>query len=394
MILFFITYSFFTFINYNAHNNCTKINLLIKTFLLIPILNIFLFPSYVIKLIFNYNVNGFNKILIFILPFITATFCLTFLPYTNTLHALTTLAKKSNKLIMSGAFYNINNGNGTILTSLQTEILLIKNNRGQSIFKSNNNIIFDIQTILFNNKKNEYYYYEHPNYKFYILDGTDFKLKKYFLLPPISDNEDGLCERMILDDSNQNIALIQENGGFYIINTDSFEIKYKQNLLFGNDSIIYNFCRMEFLMSFWNEYGKIPVYSLKDKKMYYLNSHIFQGNLAISKRNKEIYLSLPQRGHVYVYDAETYKFKYKIKTLYMAKSLYFIEEKNILIVLSYNSGYIDIFLMGNTPKLLERQFIGAYRLRDAKVAQDNKTLYITSAFGLYKTVLKNVINNI
>ena len=54
---------------------------------------------------------------------------------------------------MSGAFYNINNGNGTILTSLQTEILLIKNNRGQSIFKSNNNIIFDIQTILFNNKK-------------------------------------------------------------------------------------------------------------------------------------------------------------------------------------------------------------------------------------------------
>lgn len=388
IILFFIIFLFFVLINYNSTIISRKINLFTKILLLIPILNIILLPSYTVKLLFNYKINKINKFLIFILPFITTTFCFTFFPYTNTLQALTTIAKKSNELIMEGTFYNINNDNGNILTSLQTELLLIKNNQIQSIFKSNDNIIFDIQTILFNNKKNEYYYYEHPNYKFYVLDGNNFNLKKEITFPIISENKNGLCERMVFDDTEQNIAIILENGPFYILDTDSFEIKDTQNLCFGNDSIVFNPYRKEFLMTFWNRYGKIPIYSLTNNKFQFINSYIFQGTLTLSKRNKELYLSLPQRGKIYVYDAETYKFKYKIKTLYMAKSLYYIEEKNILIVLSYNTGYIDIFLMNESHKLLKRQFIGGYRLRDAKLAQDNKTLYITSAFGLYKTSLE------
>jgi uncharacterized secreted protein with C-terminal beta-propeller domain len=79
--------------------------------------------------------------------------------------------------------------------------------------------------------------------------------------------------------------------------------------------------------------------------------------------------------------------KRKIKTNYTVKDITYDEDLNILIAPAYFTGYIDIFLMDGTDKLLKREFVG-FELREAKFDDKKENLYICSRKGLYKVPLK------
>ena len=118
-----------------------------------------------------------------------------------------------------------------------------------------------------------------------------------------------------------------------------------------------------------------------------------QGYIAISEQNKEVYIAFHQQGRIGVYDATTMKLKRKIKSNYTVKDITYDEELNILIAPSYFTGYIDIFLMDGSDKLLTRKFVG-YELREARFDTKKENLYVCSHKGLYKIPIniKEIIN--
>ena len=77
------------------------------------------------------------------------------------------------------------------------------------------------------------------------------------------------------------------------------------------------------------------------------------------------------------------KLKRKMKTNYTVKAITYDEELNILIAPSYFTGYVDIFLMDGTDKLLTREFVG-YELREGYFDPKKENLYVCSMNGLYK----------
>ena len=86
------------------------------------------------------------------------------------------------------------------------------------------------------------------------------------------------------------------------------------------------------------------------------------------------------------------KLKRKIKSNFTVKDITYDEELNILIAPSYFTGYVDIFLMDGTDKLLTREFVG-YELREGYFDHKKENLYVCSMNGLYKKKIdiKNLI---
>ena len=121
-------------------------------------------------------------------------------------------------------------------------------------------------------------------------------------------------------------------------------------------------------------------------KVENIDSDIFQGYICISNKNKEVYVAFHQQGRIGVYDAQTMKLKRKIKTNYTVKDITYDKELNVLIAPSYFTGYVDIFLMDGTDRLLTREFVG-YELRQAKFDFKKENLYVCSRYGLYQKKL-------
>ena len=136
-------------------------------------------------------------------------------------------------------------------------------------------------------------------------------------------------------------------------------------------------------MSFYNSNNFLQEIDIENKKIRNIKADKYQGYLAISERNKEIYVAFHQQGRIGVYDAETMKLKRKLKSNYMVADITYDEELNILIAPSYCTGYIDIFLMDGSDKLLTREFVG-YELREGCFDPQKENLYVCSMSGLYK----------
>ena len=173
------------------------------------------------------------------------------------------------------------------------------------------------------------------------------------------------------------------------------QIKYIKGIEDYVDSLIYNKYRNSFLVSFWGKKQFLQEIDIENKKIRKIKADKYQGYIAMSERNKEIYVAFHQQGQIGVYDAETMKLKRKIKSNYTVKDITYDEELNILIAPSYFTGYVDIFLMDGSDKLLTREFVG-YELREGCFDPQKENLYICSERGLYikKINIKNLINKI
>ena len=159
------------------------------------------------------------------------------------------------------------------------------------------------------------------------------------------------------------------------------------------DGVIYNKYRDCFLVSFYDDNEFLQEIDIKNKKIRKIKADKYQGYIAISERNKEIYITYYLQGRIGVYDAQTMRLKRKIKSEYITKNIRYDEELNILIAPSYFTGYVDIFLMDGSDKLLTREFVG-YELRDVCFDSKKENLYVCSINGLYKKQIdiKKLIN--
>lgn len=392
IFIFHLTYEYFLLflsgymLAYFLNNNINIKKL--KYVLLVPFVNIFFFTSHVLRYISGTKNKAYG-IIRFYSPFVMMSVLVSVFIFTQ-IKPLDNSPYISNKCIVKGESSGIaiNPNTDDVVVSLYKDIIFLKHKKKIARFTTL------IQNVLFNDKKNEYYCFDSGELTFYVFDGNDLSIKKISKLPPDYDlAQIALCERISFDNETNTISLITEEGSFYLIDMTTFKVKDIKSLFFGNDSITYNPFKKEYILSFWTNSQYLISYSLRDEntenRISGIKTSYLHGYVTVSVRNKEIYLAFPQKGRIYVYDAVTYRLKRKIKSLYMVKSLHYNEKYNILIALSYNTGYMDVFSMdGGKDNLIDRQFIG-YKLRTARLHPDGKTVFIASAFGIFKTSIKN-----
>ena len=248
---------------------------------------------------------------------------------------------------------------------------------------------FDLyhQDIVVNWRKEEMYVYSIEEGLLYIID---INTKKEKLKLEILDFEDIKDKRLIdsrcfYDYQNNKILIVFEwNCSAVLIDLDNLKIiRRYYDLLPSNDGVIYNKFRNSFILTYYQAEKTIQELNYNDIKVKNIPMESEQGYIAISEQNKEIYIAFHQQGRIGVYDAETMELKRKIKSNYTVKDITYDEELNVLIAPSYFAGYVDIFLMDGSDKLLKRKFVG-YELREARFDTKKENLYVCSRNGLYK----------
>ena len=351
-----------------------------------------------INLVHKYRLN--NKIII-LFPIITEIFYfdeilkkISFKQYFN--NSLKTIYLLIISLVISNIiyilFYFHNNYFFKPIIYLDTYNLCIDKKNNKIMISSNpiyvidnNNEYFlkekygDIQDISFNSIKNEIYVYDFNIAKLYTLDSNTYEKIN------IMNIGTEFFARLYCDEQNYNLSVVFENIDCYTLLIDIKEniIKKKYYTESSNEFIFYNKFRDSYILSFHQKHNFVQEIKRDGNDVKNIPMESEQGYIAISEQNKEIYIAFHQQGRIGVYDAETMELKRKIKSNYTVKDITYDEELNVLIAPSYFAGYVDIFLMDGSDKLLKRKFVG-YELREARFDTKKENLYVCSRNGLYK----------
>lgn len=358
-----------------------------KTVILFPVIGEICSINNIIKYIFKCKIG--TEIFILIISLILSTMIYVFLPFYNKKIYSKVLMK--NRDFYSISINNSDNSDRFVVTADKIFVFDAINNKKYKV--NTQNKIKNNQNAVCNWNKSEMYIF-------------DFKKKSLLLLDMKTGVEKGKIQifndeireeidcRLVCDNNYRNLLISFEfKYDSFLIDLDNFKVLSKYPVLGLNDSVIYNKFRNSFLLTFFQREDFIQEINISNNSIEKIKVDTEQGYIAISEQNKEVYIAFHQQGRIGIYDAETMKFKRKIKTNYAVKDITYDEDLNVLIAPSYFTGYVDIFLMDGSDKLLTRKFVG-YELREARFDANKKNLYICSRNALYKVPvdIKDLIN--
>jgi len=358
-----------------------------KMLLLLPIISDIMLPNHIAIYILKNKYTIFRSYLIFFMTTILTSGILFFYsdfkkcsPNNIDTYSIA-VDKKMNRVVISDLSNAINKEQKIMEEIEHFENFIIDN--GNSIQKYHITRICRLQQIAFNEQKEEYYLFDGGTGIFNILDSNNFKLKRTKKI--IKKTDPRFSDRIAYDNQSNTIALIIESyNKLIIIDMNTLNIINEVKTTGGEDFILYNPFRNSYIITFWWFSMKYMLeYSLNTNLLSKIEMDYCQGYSALSVRNQELYIAYPQKARIYVYDAQTYQLKRKIRAHYTVKNITYDEDLNILIAPSYFTGYVDIFLMDGNDKLIWSDWVG-YMLRESRFDSKKTTLFITSQFDLYK----------
>ncbi len=362
-------YVIFFIINYILSDESITIKILKS----IPVINIICLPFHTFKI---YIKN--NNFIICFCSLIMLSWCFILLFSFNSEEYRSFFSQYSN--VISKSIYNIQfDGESSIFTMNYNEI--------QKLNSENLNILKDMHSknyredIKVNCEKNEIYAYinsvDNTINKLVVFD-NDLNIKKEKNLQYQG------AERIDFDNKTNTICLcLDHSRKVLIFDMESLDIIATKEIEEDfNDFVLFNFEDDSYILSFCANYPYfvvIPTDQRKIIKRYKCLKN--QGYMALSKRNKELYIAFHQQGLIGVYDLKTYKLKRYIQTQYSVKCIYYNEEYNVLFAPGYFTGYMDIFLMNDKEQLLKTMFVGFFPRQPLYV---NNKILIPSHLGLRK----------
>ena len=347
-----------------------------KVIMLVPIIGEIFCIKSIIKYISNKTSDKILNIFLLITALILSNIICFLFPYKTN--------KDFENLIMNNDTYSIRIYQDKMIISCGPDggPNLIHIDMDKTINKLYDNNFEWIEDFIINKAKQEIYMYNISESYFIILDAINFNLKNKVNVVKNKNNQD--TARICCNSDFSKVIFIMESKKLSVLmDLNTYNIKNIKRTSPLKDGLIYNKYRNCFLVSFYIEVPFLQEIDIENKKIRKIKAAKYQGYLAISERNKEIYVAFNQQGRIGVYDAETMKLKRKIKSNYAVRSITYDEELNILIAPSYFTGYVDIFLMDGSDKLLTREFVG-YDLREGCFDPQKENLYVCSVNGLYK----------
>ena len=311
-----------------------------------------------------------KEVFVLIVSIIVSNVVFIFMPYYNN--------GPFNTLVSDSAAYNItvdNKQNRLIMST--NPILLVDGSTSKSLELKTDIQLY--QDVLANWEKEEIYIYSVNDGIFYVMDiNTGEEKAKIKIVDFDAIKNDKIFARCIYNSKTDVILIVFESKfGTFLIDLKKMQIIQHYKTWEPNDCILYNKFRNSYILTYFQCQYELQEINLENNSIKDIVVGSEQGYAAISEQNKEIYIAFHQQGQIYVYDAETMDFKRKIKSNYTVKDITYDEDLNVLIAPSYFLGYIDIFLMDGSDKLILRQFAG-YDLREARFDTKKENLYVCS----------------
>lgn len=398
-LIFFICGVF----NFILKNN----NFIIKCLLIVPVINVFILPIHFMEYTWYnfFKIKSYKILLYFIsilLFFIHIMLFIIF--FMIPLHINYKYNKPFFKIrgyyhincINDDIYFVNNNGNITVgnkineinhLMAKNFKNTLLKENISGKYFMYEIPVSSKIQDFKINKEMDEVYVYDGLNNKFLVLDYKTGKINKQ---KQLKDDRLKIItgERISFDNNSKTIALALEHSFLYIFDMNTLNIIRKVNIPQESDDLIFNKINKSYVISFWTD---VPFFIVCPvdyrKKIKKIACPVFQGELSYSNINKEIYIAFHQQGQIYVYDANTYKLKKKIKVRYGVKNISYDEHHNVLVTASYFAGYVDILLMNGSDKIIYSKFVN-FNLRQPILCND--ILYIPTYYNMYRYNVKHL----
>ena len=351
-----------------------------KIIMLIPIAGEICCTKGIIKYIFKNNSDKLINIGVLIIALILSNVMCFLFKYKT--------SRDFENLIMNDYTYSVRPYKDKLIISGDKELISIKNNGNYEYSK--NNKFGRLEDFIINENRNEIYIYNSEDLKMLILDAETLNIKKEIFDKDIQFQETGGNSRICCNDDFSKMFIVFEcSNPSLLIDLNTDEVSPINNVLLSRDGLIYNKYRNSFLVSFVRampgrkHIDVLQEINIENNDTNYIQADRFQGYIAVSNKNKEIYVVFYQQGRIWVYDAETMKLKRKVKCDYTVKDITYDEELNLLIAPSYFTGYVDIFLMDGSDKLITRECVG-YELREGCFDPQKENLYVCSTKGLYK----------
>lgn len=237
----------------------------------------------------------------------------------------------------------------------------------------------ELEHIAINADKNELYHFDRTDEVLLVYDLETMQLKKK------SSRYLGgqWSARLAFDNHGKTIAITREKGGLWLVDMGSLAILSKYDIPKGTESIVFDGNSGSYAISFCDWIGKTLFIYPKEKKLIAKNTLILQGALAVSEKNREIYLALPLEGAIAVYDADDKIQKQKIPTVFGVRALAYDEKNNLIFAGSFCTGYIDIIDLSRMLRVA-RVFVGPH-LREICLNSFKREAFVSSkSGGIYK----------
>ena len=359
-----------------------------KKVVLLPIIGELFCIEEIVKYIFKSNSSRTVSISIIIISLIISNIICFLFPYS---------AKKDfQSLLTKDCTYSIRHYKDKMIISGDKKLIVI-NDKGKYTRFLNDEFGY-LEDFCLNEQKKEMYLFSEWPATLLVVNLETFKIEKRIPLQDmlLSDpTKVGFFARFCCDEFlKKSLIVFEYFKTALVVNLEDYNVVDKvDGIITYNDGIIYNKYRKNFLISFYKNSSFLQEIDIENCKVNNIKADSHQGFIAISGKNKEIYVAFHQNGRIGVYDAETLVLKRKIKTNFMVKHITYDEDLNILIAPSYFTGYVDIFLMDGSDRLLYRGFVG-YELREGSFDKKKENLYVCSMKGVYrkKINIKEIIN--
>ena len=240
----------------------------------------------------------------------------------------------------------------------------------------------ELQDVRLNEAKREFYYFDRTYDIMFVYDADSLRLKRRSL--PLFEG-DGTA-RLSFDDRSRTIAVARENHFTWIIDMDTLLPLERVESGDNNEIIIFNEKINRYILSYSKGYDFIGLVSPDGKNISTIKVKRYQGGLTASNKNNELYVALPLRGEIFVYDMTTFTLKRKIPTVFGVRAITCDEKRNMIIAASMCTGYVDVIDLG-TGRRISRDFVGYY-IREICLNLQKREAFISSIFGVYRLNLE------
>ncbi|MCX5668008.1 MAG: hypothetical protein NTY34_06850 [Candidatus Omnitrophica bacterium] len=240
----------------------------------------------------------------------------------------------------------------------------------------------ELQDVRLNEAKRELYYFDRTRDIMLVYDADSLRLKRRSSFP----FEGGYSARVSFDNRSHTIAVAREKDYMWIIDMETLLPVERLGAGDSNEFIIFNEKSNRYILSYFKSFDFIRLVSPDGKDIREIRARRYQGGLAASNKNNELYVALPLRGEISVYDLKTFALKRKIPTVFGVRGIACDEENNIIVAASMCTGYVDVIDLG-TDRRISRDFVGYY-LREICLNLQKEEAFISSIFGVYRLSLE------
>ena len=188
---------------------------------------------------------------------------------------------------------------------------------------------------------------------------------------------------VVFDNRSRTIAVTREKNPLWILDLGTLTPLKRLNVALHCEAMAFDANSNRYVLSYFEKSTCLRCISPDGRQVWEVPAHMHQGGIALSQSRKELYLPIPLRRKILVYDTDTFEQKSPIPTMFGARGVACDESNDVLVVASLCTGEVEAFDLAGRRSLF-RTFLG-YHLREVCLKPRTREGFVSSPIGgLYR----------